>query len=86
MGTEDDAAGIGIPASSNSVRYRGLPVPDLGTLIPVTYWMRHRHFFHSGTGLTGCRTVRRSGIQKSFSRASQILPWFSNVEQLFVLM
>jgi hypothetical protein len=30
----------------------------LGPLIPVPDWFRHQNFFHSGIGLTGCRTVR----------------------------
>jgi hypothetical protein len=33
---EADAAGIGIPASSISVRYRSIPVPDWATLIPYS--------------------------------------------------
>jgi hypothetical protein len=59
-----DAAGIGIPASDISVRYRyrSILVPD---------WIRYFRYrtgsdscilFHSGTGLTGCRTVWHSGI------------------------
>ncbi len=35
IGGEADAASIGIPASGISVRYRSIPVPDWGTLIPV---------------------------------------------------
>ncbi len=37
IGIEDDAAGIGIPASGISVRYRIIPVSDWG--IPV-FWYR----------------------------------------------
>ncbi len=64
IGIESNAAGVGIPSSSISVRYRSIPVPDW---IPV---FRHRTasgigiFIHSGTGLTGCRTFRHSGILK----------------------
>ncbi len=35
IGNEADAASIRIPASSISVRYRSIPAPDWGTLIPV---------------------------------------------------
>jgi hypothetical protein len=37
IGIQADAAGIGIPfpAFSISVRYRGIPLPDWGTLIPL---------------------------------------------------
>jgi hypothetical protein len=35
IGIEVDAAGIGIPASSNSVRYRSIPAPDWDILIPL---------------------------------------------------
>jgi hypothetical protein len=31
IGIEADNAGIGIPASSISVQYRSIPVPDWGT-------------------------------------------------------
>ncbi len=34
IGIEAVATGIGIPASSISVLYRSIPVPDWGTLIP----------------------------------------------------
>ncbi len=39
------------------------PVPEhagtgLCPLIPVPGWFRRLHFFHSGTGLTGCRSER----------------------------
>ncbi len=39
-----DAAGIGIPASSISVRYRSIPVPDGVPVIPVPDWFRHQLF------------------------------------------
>jgi hypothetical protein len=66
IGIEADAVGIGISSSSISVRNRSTPVPDWGNLIPVPEWIRHRHFFRSG--LTGCRTVRQSGIFKNCTR------------------
>jgi hypothetical protein len=54
------------------------PVPEhsvtgLGPLIPLPDWVRLFRYrtgsgmgisVHSGTGLTGCRTVRQSGIKK----------------------
>ncbi len=51
IGIEADAAGIGIPASSISVRYRSIPVPDFGTLIPVPDSLAFRHLtkLHKGT-------------------------------------
>jgi hypothetical protein len=33
-----------------------------GPLFPVPDWFRHLHFCSFGTGLTGCRTVRHTGI------------------------
>jgi hypothetical protein len=56
-------AGIGIPASVISVRYRNKKLPD------CVYLFRYRtgcgidSFFQSGTGLTKCRTIRHSGMQ-----------------------
>jgi hypothetical protein len=35
IGVEVDAAGIGIPTSSITVRYRSIPVQVWGALIPV---------------------------------------------------
>jgi hypothetical protein len=40
---EADDAGIGIPASSISFRYRSISVPDWGTLIPVPDSPAFRH-------------------------------------------
>jgi hypothetical protein len=58
IGIEETNAGIGIPASMISVRYRNKKMPDCISL--VQYWIDSGtvSFFHSGTGLTGCRTVR----------------------------
>jgi hypothetical protein len=55
MGIETDAAGIGIPASSISGRYRNIPVPDRGTLIPVpdSPALRHLTKLHKGTSTEG---------------------------------
>jgi hypothetical protein len=41
---EADAAGIGTPASSILVRYRSIPIPDWGTLIPVPDSPAFQHF------------------------------------------
>jgi hypothetical protein len=62
IGIEETNAGIGIPASRILVRYPTKKMLDCVSLV------RHRTcsgiviFFQSGTGLTGCRTVRHSGI------------------------
>jgi hypothetical protein len=45
IGIEADAAGIGIPASSISVRYHSIPVPDWASLIPLP---DNPEFWHSG--------------------------------------
>ncbi len=73
IGIEADAAGIGIPASCISVLYWSNRVPRTGSrpypgtgVVPP----KHRHIVHSGTGLTGCRTVRHSGIDKNVHLAS----------------
>ncbi len=56
IGIEADAAGISIPASSISVRYRCIPVPDWGTLIPVPDIPAFRH-------LIKCVCVCADGFQ-----------------------
>ncbi len=54
IGIEANATGIGILASSLSVRYRSILVPDLGTLIPVPNSPAFRHYkkMHKGTTST----------------------------------
>jgi hypothetical protein len=55
-----DAAGIDIPASCISVRYRSIPVPeysDTGVFRYRTGSGTHIFVLY-GTGLAGCRTVR----------------------------
>jgi hypothetical protein len=56
----------GRPASCISFRYRSIPVPDWVFLFRYRTGSSIGIFVHSGTGLTGCRTVRHSGIWKSF--------------------
>jgi len=60
IGIEANAAGIGIPASSLSLRYRSILVPDLGTLIPVPDSPAFRHYkkLHKGTTSTVGSSVR----------------------------
>jgi hypothetical protein len=55
LSIEADAAGIGILATSISVRYRSIPVSDWGTLIPVPYTPAFRHLtkLHKGTSTEG---------------------------------
>ncbi len=55
IGVNADVASIGIPASSISVRYRSIPVPDWGTLIPVPDCPAFRHLtkLHNGTSTEG---------------------------------
>jgi hypothetical protein len=64
IGIEETNAGIGIPASIISFRYRTKEMPDCAGL--VRYWIGPGivSFFNSGTGLIGCRTVRHSSIYK----------------------
>jgi hypothetical protein len=64
VGIMTDAAGIGNPKSRNLSPvpenfYLTGPLPFGDKLFPASA------FFHFGTGLTGCRTVRHSGILKS---------------------
>ncbi len=56
---------ISIPAFSNSVRYRSIPVPDWDSLF--RYWAGSGIdiFFHPGTEMIRCRTFRRSGMKKT---------------------
>jgi hypothetical protein len=61
---EETNAGIGIPASMISVRYLNKKMPDCISLVRYRTVSGTVSFFHSGTGLTGCWTVRHSGILK----------------------
>jgi hypothetical protein len=63
----------GVQRHSRGHRYSGIthfsPVPEdsstrLGLLVPVSEWFLHRIFYRSGTGLTGCRSVRHCSILK----------------------
>ncbi len=58
------AAGIGIPASDISIRYRSIPVTDWVFLFRYRTGSGIGTLFHSGIGLTRCRIVRHSGIFK----------------------
>jgi hypothetical protein len=64
-------AGIGIPASCVSVRYRSIPVPDWVLLSRYLTGSGIGVFVHSGTGLIRCRTVRHSGIDNKVHPARQ---------------
>jgi hypothetical protein len=66
IGIEVDAAGIGILASCISVRYRSIPVPNWISLFRYRTGSGIGIFVHSGTGLTGCRTVRH--LKKGYTR------------------
>ncbi len=55
------------------------PIPEhsitgLGPLIPEPGCSRHRHLIHAGTGVTGCRTVRHSGILKHCVKVKKYKP------------
>jgi hypothetical protein len=70
IGIEETNSGIGIPASMISVRYRNKKMPDCISLVRYRIDSVTVSFIHSGTGQTGCRTVRHSGILKRISRFS----------------
>jgi hypothetical protein len=63
IGIQESNAGIGIPASIISVRYRIKKMPDCVILIRYRAGPGIVIDFQSGTGLTGCRTIRHYGIQ-----------------------
>ncbi len=71
IGIEANATGIGIPASSLSVRYRSILVPDLETLIPVPVSPAFRHYkkLHKGTTSTVGSSVR---VQRSSLGAAKL--------------
>ncbi len=71
MGIEANATGIGITASSLSVRYRSILVLDLGTLIPVLDSPAFRHYkkLHKGTTSTVGSSVR---VQRSSHGAAKL--------------
>ncbi len=58
IGIKADAAGMGIPASDISVRYRIIPVPECVPLFGYRTGSGITILFLSGTGLTRCQTVR----------------------------
>jgi hypothetical protein len=60
IGIQKTIAGIGIPASVISVRYRTKKMPDCATLFRYRIVSGIVSFFQSGTGLTGCRKIRYS--------------------------
>jgi hypothetical protein len=62
IGIEQTNAGIGIPASRILVWYRTQKMPDFIGLVRYQTCSGIVSFFHSGTGLTGCRTVLHSFI------------------------
>ncbi len=64
IGIEETNAGIGIPASRILVRYWTKKMSDCVSLVHERTCSGIVSFFQSGTGLTGCRTVRHSGILK----------------------
>ncbi len=73
-----DAAGIVISASDIC------PVPEHygtvpGPLIPLPDCFRHRRSFYSGTRLTGCGTVRHSGIFKNCTKEERGTPYTSTL-------
>jgi hypothetical protein len=61
----ENNAGIDIPESVIVVRYRTKKMPDCITLFRCRTGSGIVNVFQSGTGLTGCRTVRHSGILAS---------------------
>jgi hypothetical protein len=61
-GFEETDAGMGIPASIISVRYRTEELPDCVGLVRYLTRSSNVTFLYSGTGLTECRTVPHSGI------------------------
>jgi hypothetical protein len=65
IGIEETNAGIGIPD------YRTKKMPDCLSLVRYRICSGIVSFFQSGTGLTGCRTVRLSGILKNFKRPEE---------------
>jgi hypothetical protein len=58
FGIEETNAGIGIPASRILVRYWTKKMPDCVSLVWYCTCFGIVSIFHSGTRLTGCRTVR----------------------------
>jgi hypothetical protein len=58
IGIEETNAGIGVPAYIISVRYRTKQMPDCVGLVRYRISSGVVSFYHSGTGLIRCRTVR----------------------------
>jgi hypothetical protein len=70
IGIEETYAGVGIPASMTSIRYRNTKKLDCISLVRYLTCSGIASFFHSATGMTGCQTGRHSGISNRISRFS----------------
>ncbi len=64
IGIEETNTGIGTPAYMISVWYQNKKMPDSISLVQYRTGSGAISFFHFGTALTGCWTVRHSGILK----------------------
>jgi hypothetical protein len=71
IGIKEDAADIAIPAPIFSVR--SVSVPDWVSLFRYRNGTGIGIYFHSGSGLTGCRTVRRCSILKDCTRGGNLV-------------
>jgi hypothetical protein len=67
IGIEKTNAGIGIPACRILVRYQTTKMPDCVSLVRYRTCSGIVSFFQSGTELTGCWTVRHSGMSIFFN-------------------
>jgi hypothetical protein len=62
------------PVSDISVCYRSIPIPEWVPLFRYRTGFGIGILFHSVTGLTGCRTVRHSGIFKNCTKEERCTP------------
>ncbi len=71
IGIKEDAADIAIPAPIFSVR--SVSVPNWVSLFRYRNGTGIGIYFHSGSGLTGCRTVRRCSILKDCTKGGNLV-------------
>ncbi len=79
IGIDKTNAGISIPASRILVRYRTSKMSDCVRLVRYRTCSGIVSFFQSDTGLTGCRTVRHSGIS-IYSIYTWTLTWACSID------
>jgi hypothetical protein len=81
--TPASAFRISIPASVISVRYRTKKMPDWVVLLRYRMCCNISSFFHSGTRLIRCRTIRHSSIIFNIETKMVVLLFLQKLRRIF---